>query len=1343
VDVLRQPAARAVPVKMGDAVFVGDIIRAKSASKAEITFKDGNVVRVAPNTRVEISEYLFEETKGKGVLKLSRGKVQTIIQEKIAKRIAAFGEANRFEIHTPTAIAGVRGCNFIVSFQRNSSSVFVIEGTVFTYNPKFPDLVVTVNAGYVTTIPLNQPVQPARPFTDAEKKMHEGDFASGGSGEKSEAEDTVISEATTGPAEPGATEAGSESTAPTGTLTETPINPTDVVQPPPITETVGSDTTPPVINITGPPDLSNLPVSSFNVTSDETVTFTYQMESWGAISPNTTSDNFNLEGLPDGTYILIVTATDKAGNTSKTSYTWTIDKTKPFVESKLGETTAEFSFNETVNYTYILDGSDPMSGTGSYIVIDDLSQGPHEIEIISATDLAGNPMANYEYEWTTDYGPPELSLIPFAAFSEEGPSATVDIDLLSDEPVTYSYRLDGGEWIDTGPSLIISNVIEGGHLLEIQATDAVGKNSTKELTFELSRYSIAGSFYGCIAGVYGEASGEIAGVSNQDWGSWNIDMSGSGGYPNPTWTVSAGGRSSDNIESNDYGYWLLIANGSTDYDSKILSGTSTFKYLSRDRLGFGEGVFNGSYFENDYYEYTLNDVGSGTYTEKPLAFSGDLGGASLYYNDGGYFSYAGNDYGLIGLALRPDNNYDLLTIGEYYDNGYGTAYLWNSDFYADSVNGDGQGRVIGFSGGIWKNRIMDGAAAALYIDIDGNAGYLTGGVFGSYYPELEKPEFEIPPMWMSEGILAPTQRATGLNPKDFQTEWGSLEAHLVGDFNDSGFIEGWTGYGETSAYGKTLFFVKDSESLPWGIYNLKLGSGNTFSDKPAGTANWSAMIGGQGTFGYEGDNGYWLAKVEGSWTDDGEVRGDLINGKYLTPTQMGTIGGPFFGINCYSKVAETWIGESIGTWNGEALAFGGNINSGLFQWDQTVVDGGLTGLMGVAEIEGSPSFLSLGTYNTDYETNNLYDGALWGVDIVDSTPDNGGLLGITGGIVLDDNLEGGLLAIYMKPDGEGYETGYILSDNINGSLYPGLGIYELGGNLIPVSMGTTFISPSELYWDSESLHISKALGTMEGDIEGSFEGKNMGLVDQSWGIWYGSSVSYNSEENPTIPSSWTAYAEGESYDMDWNIAGIWGSQTIGSRIDIGNKLVGLTTGYFADISSIPITGISVGETLGTFDPNVYTWQAIQMGEWLETNKFLEMAANEAGRGKLQHLNIPCVEVGRATLTGSGNNFSDLNMTDTIFFAPNSGAKPTIWATGNVNGSYSSSPAINTPIGLSGGGLNADFTFKQWDAGNGKWLSSINGTGGFNGSTSFQGAGAGTGATSGSGTISGTGAGIAK
>jgi hypothetical protein len=272
----------------------------------------------------------------------------------------------------------------------------------------------------------------------------------------------------------------------------------------------------------------------------------------------------------------------------------------------------------------------------------------------------------------------------------------------------------------------------------------------------------------------------------------------------------------------------------------------------------------------------------------------------------------------------------------------------------------------------------------------------------------------------------------------------------------------------------------------------------------------------------------------------------------------------------------------------------------------------------------------------------------------------------------------------------------------------------------------------------------------------------MGLVDQSWGIWYGSSVSYNSEENPPIPYSWTAYAEGETYGIVyseegayWDLVGYWGSQITGNRINIGNKLVGSSTGYFADISSspIPITGISVGETFGTFDPNAYTWQAISMGVWLETNKFLEMAANEVGRGKLQQLNIPCFEVGRASLSGSG--FSEggsinVNMNDVIFFAPNTGGQPSIWATNSVGGHYTGNP-INAVVPLNGDGLSANFGVQHWDTNNNVWLSRIqNGSGTLNrvdvpGTVTinnFQGAAAGT-INQGAGTFSGTGAGIAK
>lgn len=78
----------------------------------------------------------------------------------------------------------------------------------------------------------------------------------------------------------------------------------------------------------------------------------------------------------------------------------------------------------------------------------------------------------------------------------------------------------------------------------------------------------------------------------------------------------------------------------------------------------------------------------------------------------------------------------------------------------------------------------------------------------------------------------------------------------------------------------------------------------------------------------------------------------------------------------------------------------------------------------------------------------------------------------------------------------------------------------------------------------------------------------------------------------------------------------------------------------------------------------------------------------------------------------------------------------------MNGTYTADPALHNSTQLVGSGLTADFIIRQWDTGNGKWLSEINGSGGFNGSTSFSGAGAGT-IDTGAATISGTAGGVAK
>lgn len=109
VDVLKLGKASAISVSVGDPVDVGDIYRAKSNSKAEIVFINKTILKLAQNTRVEIQEYSVDGERSSGVIRLYRGKVQAETAPEFVRKVAAFAEGNKLEIHTPNAVAGVRG----------------------------------------------------------------------------------------------------------------------------------------------------------------------------------------------------------------------------------------------------------------------------------------------------------------------------------------------------------------------------------------------------------------------------------------------------------------------------------------------------------------------------------------------------------------------------------------------------------------------------------------------------------------------------------------------------------------------------------------------------------------------------------------------------------------------------------------------------------------------------------------------------------------------------------------------------------------------------------------------------------------------------------------------------------------------------------------------------------------------------------------------------------------------------------------------------------------------------------------------------------------------------------
>lgn len=167
VDVLREGRLPAKGGGVNDPVIEKDIIRTKSNSRAEVTFRDGNTLRIDQRSRIDVSEYLADEGKNKGVVRLARGKVEAVVEKSVVRRISVSPEANRFEIHTPNAVAGVRGTDFYVFFHNYITAVFFKTGVGYVFNPEFPSIVRFVPAGYMVFVIGNEIPKPARPIIDA------------------------------------------------------------------------------------------------------------------------------------------------------------------------------------------------------------------------------------------------------------------------------------------------------------------------------------------------------------------------------------------------------------------------------------------------------------------------------------------------------------------------------------------------------------------------------------------------------------------------------------------------------------------------------------------------------------------------------------------------------------------------------------------------------------------------------------------------------------------------------------------------------------------------------------------------------------------------------------------------------------------------------------------------------------------------------------------------------------------------------------------------------------------------------------------------------------------------
>jgi hypothetical protein len=172
-----------------------------------------------------------------------------------------------------------------------------------------------------------------------------------------------------------------------------------------------------------------------------------------------------------------------------------------------------------------------------------------------------------------------------------------------------------------------------------------------------------------------------------------------------------------------------------------------------------------------------------------------------------------------------------------------------------------------------------------------------------------------------------------------------------------------------------------------------------------------------------------------------------------------------------------------------------------------------------------------------------------------------------------------------------------------------------------------------------------------------------------------------------------------------------------------------------------------GKLYGEYNPLNYNnmWDLVIGATLIDTNKFLAMVGGSASDlAALDKLKIPRFEIGRTNLSGTNGNLN-VAMNDVIFFAYTAGQAPSIWATGNVSGSYSTNPVPGAQVVLDGAGFGNSVVFdvERW-AGvpGGKWAAKVNGNGTVGGfPVNMKGGAAGN--INAGATFSGTAAGVAR
>jgi len=151
------------PARVGLKVNEKDYLKTGPAGMVQVRFSDGNSFTIYEKASVKVSEYRVSQSANKKTLNsaidVAYGKLRFFVNPK--------GDAEKkIQFRSKSAVMGIRGTSGVISVDSGGrTQLHVISGRVEVFNPKLPDLSVTVDALNMTRVESAQAPLPPVPVS--------------------------------------------------------------------------------------------------------------------------------------------------------------------------------------------------------------------------------------------------------------------------------------------------------------------------------------------------------------------------------------------------------------------------------------------------------------------------------------------------------------------------------------------------------------------------------------------------------------------------------------------------------------------------------------------------------------------------------------------------------------------------------------------------------------------------------------------------------------------------------------------------------------------------------------------------------------------------------------------------------------------------------------------------------------------------------------------------------------------------------------------------------------------------------------------------------------------------